>query len=235
MQGDGAEVLPTVPPELAAVIAAGARAAREVPGAVALGGTVCAMYARHRMSVDIDFVVRDLRDRFDEVREHMLEVPGWAEARAQPPVLILGSLDKVDIGFRQLRRDKPLETCVVVTPEGPLVVPAADELLRIKAVLAYQRNKTRDYADLAELSLVVGTESAVRALAVIDEFFATAKRPSLVLEVAKNLIVSAPDDSPEQEFTDLVWLRPRLSSWEAVARRCRELGERTAAAVLEAA
>ncbi|HZL35969.1 MAG TPA: hypothetical protein VFC78_11705 [Tepidisphaeraceae bacterium] len=43
--------VPSVRPELADVVRAGVKAAREVPGAVAVGGTVCSLYAAHRVSV----------------------------------------------------------------------------------------------------------------------------------------------------------------------------------------
>src|SRR5438046_2860749 len=113
----------TIPPELAAVVKVGVRAGREVPGSVALGGSVCALFAHHRESIDIDFVLADLNKRFQEVREHLFEVPGWKEARIRVPVLILGSLDGVEVGYRQLRRSAPLETQQVDTPEGALIIP----------------------------------------------------------------------------------------------------------------
>ena len=58
-----------IPEELAEVINAGVRAGREVPGSVALGGTVCALFAHHRLSADIDFVLTDLNERFQEIRQ----------------------------------------------------------------------------------------------------------------------------------------------------------------------
>ena len=55
-QNNPEQPAPSVPPELAGVVRAGVRAAREVPGAVAVGGTVCSLYAAHRVSLDIDYL-----------------------------------------------------------------------------------------------------------------------------------------------------------------------------------
>lgn len=147
-----------IPPELVEVIRVGVRANREVPGSVALGGAVCALFAQHRASLDIDFVLTDLKDRFQEVREHLFELPGWQEARFRVPVLILGSLDGIEVGYRQLRRTVPLETQEVETLEGMLIIPRLEELLRVKAFLAYERNYTRDFVDFAELSCLLEPE-----------------------------------------------------------------------------
>lgn len=49
---------------------------------------------------------------------------GWESTRVQRPVMILGSLDGIQTGIRQLRRAKPLE-CVVI--EG-LRVPTLAEM-----------------------------------------------------------------------------------------------------------
>jgi len=40
-------------------------------------------------------------------------VAGWKTARVQRPVQILGNLDGIENGIRQLIRDEPLETAVV--------------------------------------------------------------------------------------------------------------------------
>lgn len=212
-----------IPPALANIVKAGVRAGREVPGSVALGGTVCALYAQHRLSIDIDFAVKDLAQRFDEVKDHLLELPGWREQRITPPVLILGSLDDVLIGFRQLRRRAPLDTIELKTPDGPLIVPTLEELLRIKAFLAYQRNYTRDYLDFAELSCLLPRNQVLDSLSVLDEKIAWEKQPAVALEIVKSLAACEPRDRDTHGFKTFKFLNPRLSSWEDVQKICRDI------------
>lgn len=218
-------VLPTIPGSLAAVVRAGVKANREVPGAVALGGTVCAMYAQHRLSLDIDFVVVDLRERFQQVREHLIEVPGWTEAGARPPVLLLGSIDGIQVGFRQLRRQTPMATVVVSTPDGPLTVPTLEEMLRTKAYLLYSRNATRDFVDFAALSRLVPDVESVEALLPLDAVFAWDKQPSVLLGVIKALMRTEPSDLDARGFDTLRWLLPQHGSWDQVQERCRAIGD----------
>ena len=213
-----------IPSELVDVIRVGVRANREVPGSVALGGAICALFAQHRASMDIDFVLIDLIDRFQEVREHLFELPGWQEARFRVPVLILGSLDGIEVGYRQLRRTVPLETQEVETPEGTLIIPRLEELLRVKAFLAYERNYTRDFVDFAELSCFLEPEQVVEALRVLDEKFQWEKQPSVILEVTKALLRPAPHDRETHGFETLRLLNPRLKTWDEVAARCHEIG-----------
>jgi hypothetical protein len=215
-----------VPPELVDVVRAGVRANREVSGSIAAGGAICALYAGHRVSRDVDFLLADLRDRFDEVREHLFSLNGWREARVKVPVLILGSLDGIEVGYRQLRRPVPLETRVIETPEGPLVIPTLDELLRIKAFLAYDRDFTRDFVDFAELASLVPVEAAVSALVTLDEKFAWEKQPSVVLEVVKVLLNPDPHDHESHGFETLRLLHPRLSRWPDVRAKCQGIGRR---------
>ena len=214
---------PEVPRELAEVVRAGVKAARLVPGAVAVGGTVCALYATHRLSFDIDFVIRDLKDRFEDVSETLEAVPGWVVKRTRPQVMILGKLDGVDIGYRQLRRTAPLDTTEVQTPDGPLVVPTLEELLRIKAFLACERRYTRDFLDLAELSRLLPVAQVVEALAVLDEKVGWDHRPAVALEVLKALAECAPIDGGTHGFETFRFLTPRVKSWDDVRHICRDI------------
>ncbi|HLA95219.1 MAG TPA: nucleotidyl transferase AbiEii/AbiGii toxin family protein [Pyrinomonadaceae bacterium] len=216
-----------VPEQLVEVVKAGVKANREVPGSIALGGTICALFAHHRESTDIDFVLSDLTKRFEEVREKLLGVPEWKEARVNVPVLILGSLGDIEIGYRQLRRTVPMETEVLETPYGPLVVPTLEELIRTKAFLTYNRNYTRDYFDFAELSCLVETSKVVDILASIDDKFQWEKQEPIVIEILKKLLAPNPHDlnDPRHGFEQLRFLEPRLKSWKQVVARCGEIGE----------
>ena len=69
---------------------------------VLVGGTASAIHAEHRFSRDADHVLTDLRSRFDDVLKELESVAGWKTARVQRPVQILGSLDGIETGIRQL-------------------------------------------------------------------------------------------------------------------------------------
>lgn len=80
----------------------------------------------------------------------------------------------------------PLETQIIETPSGELVVPTLPELIRTKAFLIYNRNYTRDYFDFAEMSCGFEVEEIVDILRSIDEKFGWEKQPSIIVEVIKN-------------------------------------------------
>ncbi|NOT49394.1 MAG: nucleotidyl transferase AbiEii/AbiGii toxin family protein [Acidobacteria bacterium] len=215
-----------VPDQLLDVIKAGVKANSEVPGSIALGGTICSLFAHHRLSSDIDFVLSDLSQRFDEVREHLFEIPEWKERRVSIPLTILGTLDGVRVGYRQLRRNTPLQTQVIETPLGELVVLTLDELIRTKAFLCYNRNYTRDFVDFAELSCLFEVEAVVEILSDLDKKFIWEKQPSILIEVIKKLLLPEPHDLNDtvHGFKQLRFLEPKLTSWDEIAARCREIG-----------
>lgn len=103
-------------------------------GTVLEGGKAAALHAHHRRSSDGDHVVADLRDRFDDVLASLEAAAGWRTERFQRPVLILGTLDGILTGIRQLRRTQPLE---IEEREG-LRVPTLAEMARIKTWLLYR-------------------------------------------------------------------------------------------------
>ena len=118
-----------------------------IPGTILVGGTAAAIHAGHRVSLDGDHVLEDLRARFDEVLAALEAVAGWQTERVQRPVLILEQLDGILTGIRQLRRTTPLETELV----AGLRVPTLPEMARIKAWLLATRNTVRDYLDTVVL------------------------------------------------------------------------------------
>jgi hypothetical protein len=119
------------------------RLQRLLPDAVLVGGTASALYAGHRLSFDHDHVVTDLRQRFDDVLADLEAVAGWRTARVTRPVLILGSLDGVETGVRQLRRTRPLETTVMRVGNHEVLLTPLAETLRIKAFLYLERDTRR--------------------------------------------------------------------------------------------
>ena len=158
-------------PEWEQVLSAAAHLQRILPDAVLVGGTAAAVYAGHRLSTDADHVLTDLRQRFDQVLAELESVAGWKTARIRPPVQILGSLDGIETGVRQLIRDRPLDTAEIERFGQRLTVPTLAEMLRIKAVLILKRNATRDYLDFAALADRLGEEDAVMALSSFDSIY----------------------------------------------------------------
>ncbi len=126
-------------PEWEEVLSSAAHLQRIVPETVLVGGTAASVYATHRLSVDADHVLTDLRQRFDDVLAELEAVAGWKTARVRRPVLILGSLDGIETGVRQLIRDEPLETAQVEYQGEKITVPTEAEILRIKGVLILKR------------------------------------------------------------------------------------------------
>lgn len=217
----------------AEVLQAGVTAQRLVPGAVCVGGTAAAWYAGHRLSFDTDHLLAALRDHFEEVRAGLEARPEWKTARVQPPVLILGSLGGVEVGFRQSRRPLPVETQTVQTGAGPLVIPTLDELLGMKAFLAYDRNATRDYLDFAALSGCATPEAVLGALLKTDARYGTLQTASVGLEVAKALCAAAPFDLDESELPRYKGLGEAWHRWEATRTICRRFGLRLGEALVK--
>jgi hypothetical protein len=97
-------------PDWEQVLSAAARLQQLLPDAVLVGGTASAIHAKHRFSRDADHVLTGLREHFDEILAQLESVAGWKTARVQRPVQILGSLDGIETGIRQLIREQPLES-----------------------------------------------------------------------------------------------------------------------------
>ena len=95
-------------PDWEQVLASAAQLQRILPGAVLVGGSAASVYAAHRLSTDADHVLTDLRQRFDQVLAELEAVAGWKTARVKRPVQILGNLDGIETGVRQLIRDEPM-------------------------------------------------------------------------------------------------------------------------------
>jgi hypothetical protein len=134
---------------------------------VAVGGTAAALYARHRVSLDVDFVSPLLASRFDDVEDALLEMDDFVVSRLRRPVLILGALDGDEIGLRQLRRQQPLEA---VELDG-LWVPTLPELIRVKAFVLSDRRVVRDYIDVCALVRTAGLQAAVAAMESFDSLY----------------------------------------------------------------
>ena len=206
-------------PDWQAVLTAAVRLQQLLPEAILVGGTAASTHAGHRVSFDDDHVLTDLRERFDDVLSHLEEQDAWVTARVNRPVLILGSLDGIETGIRQLLRRRPLEVEEVEGPTGPIRVPTLPEMLRIKAWLVLRRNATRDYLDVVALADRLGEERAARVALELDDYYedqvgAGGKR--IATQLARQLAQPLPYDLSDVDLRSYRRLDPRWRVWSAV-------------------
>jgi hypothetical protein len=216
-------------PEWERVLAAERHLQQLVPGTVLVGETAAALHAGHRRSSDGDHVLTDLRDRFDDVLDALESAAGWRTDRVRRPVLILGQLEGILTGIRQLRRTQPLETEM---REG-LRVPTLSEMARIKAWLLATRHTVRDYLDavvLFERLDAAGTEAALRSL---DDLYSQDSGASVLAEVAERLAAAQPSDLMSVDLATYRGLIPPWNDWQHVAARGRAWAILVASLALE--
>ena len=214
------------------VLKSAARLQSVVPDAVLVGGSAAALHAGHRDSFDHDHVLADLVDRYEMVLGAVEATEGWATSvrASKPPFTIMGALDGVEAGLRQMRRSRPLETVEVQLGDGAVVVaPTEAEALRVKAFLVVQRNVVRDYLDVVALVAHIGTNEAIGVLTGIDDYYVD--RSNDPASVLTSLVVALADPSPRD--TDVIdelprykRLDPRWHRWSDVTAACQKLALR---------
>lgn len=216
---DSASGLADRDPRFIALLESAAHLQRLVPEAV-LVDSAAILYADHRESADHDHVLADLADRFELVLEAAEADEGWATNRVTPGKVILGNLDGIETGVRQMIRKVPLEVSKVTVPSGrELTVPTAQETLRIKAFLVVRRNQTRDYLDLAALSEHLGIGQAAETLVDIDVYYADqhGEGKGVASQLVRQLSDPQPADrSVIDQLSSYRRLRSRWSDWKAV-------------------
>ena len=205
------------------VLSAACRLQKILPDAVLVGGTSASLYAKHRFSRDADHVLTDLRSRFDDVVAQLESVAGWKTARLKKPVLILGSLDGIETGIRQLIREQPLETDVIPTESGDLRVPTLNEILRIKGALILKRNATRDYVDFVALSSSMDDERAWSALEPMDVLYPQANGESPLAQIARQLSSPQPYDLDATNLAEYKGLTERWHQWSSIVGEARRI------------
>lgn len=224
MKGKKANLSSAEQKEWNEIIIAGIKAQELIKGSIAVGGTATALYAGHRISRDTDHLLMSLKENFDAVLEKLSQSPEWKLARTKKPVLILGSINDVEVGFRQSRRTKPIDTTAIETFFGKLVVPTLDELIGMKAYLAYSRNATRDYLDFAALSECVGQDEVLASLLKLDDRYGELQTASVSLEVAKTLAKAEPFDLEEMDLSNYKALVSEWQDWRKIEKICRRFG-----------
>jgi hypothetical protein len=219
-------------PQFTALLESAAHLQRLVPGAIMVGGAAAILYADHRESTDHDHVVADLAERFEMVLEAVEEDEGWATNRVTPGKVILGNLDGIEAGVRQMIRKTPLEvTRVELSSGGEVTVPTEEETLRIKAFLIVRRNQTRDYLDLAALSEHLGVDRAAATLSRIDDYYADqhGEGDGVASQLLRQLADPRPADrSAIDQLPSYRRLRRRWTEWSAVTGVLGEVAERMA-------
>ena len=211
------------------VLESAARLQQLVPDAILVGGSAAALHAGHRESFDHDHVLVDLDQRYAQVLDAVEASDGWATSvrASRPPMTIMGSLDGIQAGLRNLRRTRPLETVSIeVAPGANVTAPTAEEALRVKAYLVVQRNAVRDYLDVVALADHIGVDHAGEILRHIDDYYddrsqqAGSVRTSLALALAhpKPVDVDVIAELPRYRGLD-----PRWHDWSSVVAACRDL------------
>jgi hypothetical protein len=207
-------------PDWDLLLSSAARLQRILPDAVLVGGTAAALHTGHRSSYDADHVLVDLDQRFDEVLSQLESVAGWKTARVRRPVQILGNLDGIETGVRQLIRQQPLETTVLDYHGKRLTVPTEPEILRIKGVLILGRNATRDYLDFVALADHMGDERLAQALRSFDELYPQESGESALQQLQVQLANPLPYDLEEVKLSEYKNLDPRWHDWKTVKAVC---------------
>jgi len=218
--------MPNTPlPEWDALLSSAAHLREILPEAVLVGGTAAAIYAHHRVSIDHDHTLGDLRSRFDEVLAQLESVAGWRTARVRRPVLILSSLDGIETGIRQLVREEPLETEEVDVAGEKLLLPSKAEMLRIKAVLILKRNATRDYLDTVAMSELLGEAGTLAALRDFDRLYPQPNGESPLQQLQVQLANPLPYDLDDTDLSQYKQLKREYQDWSSVKARCAALAE----------
>ena len=209
-------------PDWDALLSAAARLQEIVPNAVLVGGTAAAVHAGHRLSLDHDHVLNDLRTHFADVLADLESVAGWKTARTARPVMILGSLDGIETGIRQLIREAPLETEILAIGGVRLRIPTAAETLRIKAILILRRNATRDYVDFAVLADHLGAAETAKALEDFDRLYPQPNGESALQQLLAQLSDASPYDLAASNLAADKQLDSKWHRWEDVRQTCAD-------------
>lgn len=220
--GEGLMPAPS-PPDWEYVVSAAARLQRILPTATVVGGTASDLPARHRISTDADHVLPDLAAHFKAVLSRLEQEAGWRTHRTVYSKIILGNLDGVDTGIRQLIRTAPLETTQIEYLGHTVTVPTYAETLRIKGIFIVKRNATRDFLDFAALAAGLTEPRLYEAMEPFDRLYPQPNGNSPLHQLILQLGDPRPYDLSMTDWRAFDVQDIRWSSWPAVKERCLEL------------
>ena len=171
-----------------------------------------------------------MAERYAEIVEAVESTDGWVTSvrASSPPLTLLGSLDGVEAGLRQLRRTRALEVEEVPVGDRVLRVPTLPECLRIKAFLVVQRNQVRDYLDTVALADRLGLHAAAMVLADIDGYYSDRSDGPDAVATAVVQRLSEPNPRDPRVTTQLTaykGLVSRWHQWDAVVADCAALAD----------
>jgi hypothetical protein len=149
-------------------------------------------------------------------------VAGWKTARVSRPVQILGSLDGIETGVRQLIRSDPLETEQVTVRSRTITVPTKAEMLRIKAVLILKRNATRDYIDFVAMHDQLGMKRTLAAMSSFDRLYPQPNGESPTQQLMVQLSSPMPFDLSQTNLSEFKRLSSRWQDWSVIRKACAE-------------
>lgn len=215
-------------PDWETLLAHAARLQTRIPGAVLVGGTAAALHAKHRYSVDHDHVIRNLEKNYDESFAALESIAGWKTTRRIRGTMVPGEAEGIAAGLRNQKRAAPLEAIDVRIAKGRTIrVPTVAEMLRIKAFLIVERNTTRDYLDVAALSLHLGTGKSVAALERMNELYGefVGEGGDMLTSLITKFAAPDPYDLTDVDLAEYKGTIPPWHDWRAVESQCRSVAE----------
>ncbi len=112
------------------------------------------------------------------------------------------------------------------TPAGPLVVPTFDEMIGMKANLAYSRRAARDFLDFAALSSCTTSLAVLNSLLLSDIRYGELQTDSVGLEIAKALAEPDPYDLDSLDLAEYNGVVPPWIDWSHVRYVCESFGKK---------
>ncbi len=133
---------------------------------------------------------------------------------------ILGRLDGIETGVRQLIRAEPLETMTVSVGNQEIRIPTEAEILRIKGFLLLRRNATRDYVDFAALADRGGDAATGAAFERFDRLYPQDNGESALQQMLVQLSNPKPYDLDGTSLSEYNNLESRWHDWNEVRDVC---------------